>query len=932
VLNEERLMIRSGIVGLVVVLSLVGTAAAQSTAPTGTIQGSVVDSSGAIIAGVRITAVQEDSGTSRTTETDATGHFHFGGLAIGRYSLRAEQQGFSTVLAGPFLLSVGQTIVHPIELKPGEISERLEVKEQPEALDTTATTSSVALGYDRIEEAPAQNRNYLNFVLAAPGVAPSSGSNTQRSAAGVRSVANDSGFTFGGLRGRNNSISIDGVDNRDETTGGNRVAIGLEMVQEFRVSGTAVGAEFGGAAGGLVNMVTRSGTNLWHGDATFFTQNEHLNARNPEAIVTTRPRFRRYQPGVSLNGPIRKDRTFFSTAFEQEWESGEEWSEAPASFVDDINKALARPEFSGSAVKSVEQGLFPASSAQSEFSLKVNHQAGTAHSFSFRYAFSRGRVSQDVQGVDNFADRSSRGSSLTKDHSLVAGWIYVPAPHIVNDLRVQVARRSVDITPNVRGAMYEIPGVLTLGQSYRLDASRTEDHYELVEGFNLTSGKHQLSFGANAHAVRMDARLANRFAGIFLFPTLQDFLRASPDVFIQAFGDPRTRLTTIPLGFWLQDRWQVRTGLTLEAGLRYDRQQMPAGIPVSNRNVSPRLGMAWHPNGNAAFVVRAGYGLFFDRYPLAFLNDAIQKNGRQGFEQYLVGSSAATALVLSRGDTLPRPVPEVLPSIYQADFDFPTTYSQKLTGGLERSLGPDTTVSIEASWVRGFHLPRVRNISGTLPALYQLEQTARSHYRGVAVTLHRRMSHELSYLLAYNAGQTWDNASDFDEHPLDPADLRKDWGRSRQHQAQRLAASALFELPVEEWKRAPKWLRDGFEHISVAPIFTIGSGRPVNALDSTDVFRTAAYPVSARPFGLARNPFLSPAFVNFDVRTMKTFYFRHERLFLQVGVEAFNLLNHSNPLRVSPYYAAQGARLASYGSPVETLNARQIQLLIQLEY
>jgi len=237
VLNEERLMIRNGIIGLVVVLSLVGAGAAQSTAPTGTIQGSVMDSSGAMIAGVRVTVVQEASGNSRTTETDATGHFHFGGLAIGRYSLRAEQQGFSTVLAGPFLLSVGQTLVHPIELKPGEISERLEVKEQPEALDTTATTSSVALGYDRIEEAPAQNRNYLNFVLAAPGVAPSNGSNTQRSAAGVRSVANDSGFTFGGLRGRNNSISIDGVDNRDETTGGNRVAIGWRWSRSFGFPG-----------------------------------------------------------------------------------------------------------------------------------------------------------------------------------------------------------------------------------------------------------------------------------------------------------------------------------------------------------------------------------------------------------------------------------------------------------------------------------------------------------------------------------------------------------------------------------------------------------------------------------------------------------------------------------------------------------------------
>ena len=146
------MLIKIGIVGLVLALCFPGTCAAQSMAPTGTIQGSVLDSSGAIIAGVLVTVLPEDSGNTRSTESDETGHFRFGGLAIGRYSLRAEHQGFSTVLAGPFLLSVGQTVVHPIEMKPGEISERLEIKEQPEALDVSATTTSVVLGYDLIEE------------------------------------------------------------------------------------------------------------------------------------------------------------------------------------------------------------------------------------------------------------------------------------------------------------------------------------------------------------------------------------------------------------------------------------------------------------------------------------------------------------------------------------------------------------------------------------------------------------------------------------------------------------------------------------------------------------------------------------------------------------------------------------------------------------
>src|SRR5258708_8303490 len=261
-------------------LCLLGSALrAQSMRATGAIQGSVTDSTGSIIIGVRVSASNADSGAVRAAVTDESGQFRFSGLAVGNYTLRLDKEGFATVMVQAFPVSVGQTIVRQIEMRPAQVTERLEVNEQPEAIDTAATTSSVALGTERIEEAPAQNRNYLNFVLVTPGVAASSGSNTLRAAAGARSNGAHSGFTFGCMRGRNNGLSIDGVDNRDETTGGNRVAIGLEMVQEFRVSGTTVSAEFGGAAGGNVRMVTRSGANAWHGDATFFAQNEATNAR-----------------------------------------------------------------------------------------------------------------------------------------------------------------------------------------------------------------------------------------------------------------------------------------------------------------------------------------------------------------------------------------------------------------------------------------------------------------------------------------------------------------------------------------------------------------------------------------------------------------------------------------------------------------------------
>ncbi|MBI1789207.1 MAG: TonB-dependent receptor [Acidobacteria bacterium] len=904
-------------------------AAAQSMSVTGAMEGTVVDSSSAPMPAVTVTARHAGSGASRTAGTDELGRFRLTGLPIGDYSLRLEREGFASVFLERFTVSIGQTVVHRFEMRPAQVSERLDVKEQPEALETTATATGVALGGDRIEESPAQNRNYLNFVLVAPGVATSSGSNAQRAAAGVKSAGADSGFSFGGMRGRNNGLSIDGVDNRDETTGGSRVAIGLEMVQEFRVSGAVVPAEFGGAAGGVVNVVTRSGSNIWHGDATFFTQNEFANARNPEAQVGRKPLFRRYQPGASVNGPARRDRTFFSTAFEQEWESGEEWSEVPAAYRDAILRALARPEFSRAATRAPSRDLFPVASGGTEFSFKANHQVNLAHALSGRYAFSRGRVDNEVHGIDNFAERSARAGSLTRDQSLVAEWLAVPRPHIVNDARVQVSRHAVDLTPNSRGAMLEIPGVVTFGQAYTLDSSRTEDHYQVVESLSLATGRHQLGVGASLHSVHLDARLANRFGGLYVFPTLEAFQAGRPDVFLQAFGDPHTRYSTLPAGAWLQDRWQPVTGLTLDLGLRWDRQSLPAGIPGASANWSPRFGVAWRPGVRAPYVLRAGIGWFYDRYPLAFLNDAIQKDGSRAFEQYQAGEGAARAFAIGQGGTLPQPIDGVSRSTYRAASHFPTTFSRKITAGIERSLGPHTTVNAEWIWVRGFHLPRVRNASLSLPPQYLLEQTSRSAFRGGTISVNRRMTKEVTYLVTYSLGRTLDDASDYDEQPFHPADLRAEWARSRQHQAHRLVASGLFELPAED---LPKAIRKPLDHITIAPIFTAGSGRPIRALDSTDALRTGAYPISARPFGLGRNPFLSPAALSLDLRVMKGFWLKPDRAVLLFAVESFNLLNHSNPLRVSPYYAAGGQRLTSYRGTVETLYARQVQFSLSLEY
>ena len=763
----------------------------------------MLDAIGGTVAGATITATNQNTRAQRSAVSGPAGQYTLRGLPSGTWSMVVEAPGFTPAKVSVLTLSIGQVTHQNVTLQPAGTVERLEVKEEPEAIDVTASTSGVTLGGERIEEAPARSRNYLNFVLSAPAVAPSAGTSSQRTMTGTRTPDADSGFTFGGMRPRNNSILIDGMDNRDETTGGNRVGVGLEMVQEFRVSAAAIGAELGGAAGGLLNMVTRSGVNIWHGDFTFFAQNGIFNATRPEVDKRYRPDFERYQPGFSVMGPLQRDKTFISMAFEHEREYAQEWSNG------------------------IDKQLYPTSTVGSDLSTKLQHQISTKDTVSARYAFSTGHIRGEVQGPENFSDESAQGSSITTDHSLVGEWIRVATPTVVNSLRAQFAQRDLGLTPNGTGPFLDIPGVAAQGAYWRHDAQRTERHYQLLENLNFVWGRHHLSTGVDIHAVTLDADIRNGFAGMFIFPTLADYESGRPDVFFKAFGQSATQMTTIPIGTWLQDRVELRTGLQLELGVRFDRQRMPHGVSPSSNNVAPRIGLAWRPSADLPLVLRAGAGLFYDRYPLAFLNDAVQAK----VGQYLVGPAAVEAFRLQPT----APLPGYGLTTWRTSDNFPSTYGRKLTFGGEYALDKNTSLTAEGIYLSGFHLPRTRNPLGTLPPQYLLEQTSRSEYLGGTVSVNHRLTENVAWLASYNFGRTKDDASDFDEQPLNPLDIRRDWGYSRQDQAHRVSVSGVFE-PIQD--------------LSIAPIYTWGTGRPLNALYTTDIYRTGAFPISARPLDL----------------------------------------------------------------------------------
>jgi hypothetical protein len=293
---------------------LAALAPAQTSLVSAALDGTVSDSSGGRIPGVPVAVRELSTHQARNATTDQEGVFRIPELPPGTYEVSTSHAGFLPYKHAGVTVRLGATGHLDIVLHSEGVASQVTVTAQPAAIDPAQTSVSSAVDTERIEELPVESRNYLNFALLAPGVASSAQQPGKQSMAPLP----DSGFTFGGLRGRSNNISIDGLDNNDEYVGSSRTELSLETVQEFQVVNAGLSAETGGAAGGSINVITRVGANDFHGDAFLFLQNGSLNARNPFEAESAPPNLHRYRTGMALGGPIVKDRTFFYAGFEQE--------------------------------------------------------------------------------------------------------------------------------------------------------------------------------------------------------------------------------------------------------------------------------------------------------------------------------------------------------------------------------------------------------------------------------------------------------------------------------------------------------------------------------------------------------------------------------------------------------------------------------------
>jgi hypothetical protein len=463
------------------------------------------------------------------------------------------------------------------------------------------------------------------------------------------------------------------------------------------------------------------------------------------------------------------------------------------------------------------------------------------------------------------------------------------------------------------------------------------------------------------------------FGGIYLFGSLGDFFAAQPDSFVQNFGNPATDFAVTSYGGFVQDHWSARPGLTLDLGVRYDFEHLPALFNQDTSNFSPRIGLAYSPGSH--WVFRAGYGIFFDRFVLADLNRAIETNGVRSFQQIADGAAAASLFQSAGGESLPTPASGIAPSVFRPDARLAASYSQQSSFGIQYLLAHNITLSADYLFVRGVKLSRTRNINLLSPTIltpgnaaslgvpnptpqqigrevfsparadplfndiYQLEDSASSTYHGLTISLNRHMANELEFLGTYTLSKTYDDASDFFEQPQNPFDLRAEQALSLQHQQQRFVFDALWDLPIGPDEDAPRpapgtqqrWFVCAFDHIEVAPIFTLGTGRPVNPLVGLDASRSNAFPLADRPFGLGRNSLQTGNLEQMDFRVLKYFPYG-QYAHLDVVAEAFNLFNHPSVTQLNPFVGSGATPLAGFGQPIEGLTARRVEFSLDFEF
>src|SRR5436309_2416794 len=279
----------------------------QSPSTGAQLSGTILDPNGAVVPGAIVTLRSDTTGVEQSTTADASGQYAFLLVPAGQYTLTVEAAGFSKLTDTGVTLTVGQLAKLPLTLQLATVTAEVSVTSDAQLVETTRISVATTVDQTRIDNLPINGRNYINFTLTNSQVA--------RDTAPSIGAAPTSGLNVGGQRARANLVNVDGADAVDNSVNGVRSTVSQEAVQEFQIITNGYAPEYGRASGGVVNIITRSGTDVLHGTAFGYLRNRKIQAVNPFSTEKD-PAYTRVQSGFTLSGPLKKDKTFYFLSFE----------------------------------------------------------------------------------------------------------------------------------------------------------------------------------------------------------------------------------------------------------------------------------------------------------------------------------------------------------------------------------------------------------------------------------------------------------------------------------------------------------------------------------------------------------------------------------------------------------------------------------------
>ncbi|HLL72892.1 MAG TPA: carboxypeptidase regulatory-like domain-containing protein [Pyrinomonadaceae bacterium] len=919
-------------------------AVAQQSVTSATLGGRVEDERGAGVGGAHVVATNLDTQQQRTTTSDEHGRYRFLSLPVGNYQLAAERAGFAPVKR-KLTLTVGQALDAPLQLAVAGVAESVSVMESDVPVVEIARTQVAETILPRdTDSLPLNGRNYLDLALLVPGVSRTNTGSNQRFA--ETSAVPGTGLSVAGQRNLNNSFVLDGLSANDDAADLAGTFYSQEVIREFQVITSGGITEFGRSSGGVVNIITQSGTNKLAGRLYGFARNQRFDARNP--LAPQRDPLTQAQYGATLGGPLKQNRAFFFTNFEQTRRNDAGVITITPANAAAINARLDAISYAG---ERLQTGIFPSGFDSTNFFGRLDHELSSAQRLSARYSF-YDITSTNARSVGGL-NAVSRGSALdNRDQTFALSYLATPSTNTLNEARFQFTRSrlSAPVNDGTGAPAVNIAGVANFGAATFSPLARALDVFEATDAFTTQRGAHTLKAGAQFLLNRTDILFPGAREGVYTFSSLANFQAGRYITFQQAFGAPSQFQSNPNLGLFAQDEWRVRTNLTVNAGVRYDAQFLPAPIETDTDNFAPRLGIAYAPGGDDhRTVLRASVGLYFDRLPLRATSNALQRDGLKYKVAVLAfGQSGAPAFPQTL-DAFPS---GLLTAITTIDPEIENSYSRQASLQLERELPlAGASLSVGYLHLRARHLVLSRNVNvPTLTAaeaasrgdanlgrpdprfanVSRFESSGESQYDALTVSLNKRAARAgVSLRLSYTLSKAIDTAGNFFfSTPQDNFNLRDERGLSDNDQRHRLTLSGSFEASAKATGNASAFRRaaQGFK---LSYIFTYASALPFNIQTGTD--RNNDTNANDRPAGVGRNTGRGFDFASLDLRLSRKFKLT-ERVRLEALAEGFNVFNRANLQLPNNIFGTGLAPRAGFGQPTAAADPRQLQFGLRLDF